>query len=84
MNIESIMHGTREAIAEIKKLNVDEVQLLPEEDFVTKYNVDSLDAVQLTMILAEKFDFNFGESVDDIDSLESFGSLTKLIEKRIS
>lgn len=69
-------------IADIKKLPVDTIELSDSDDFITKYNLDSLDSVSLTVQISSKLGVNFGESMDDIDALASFGTLVELIESR--
>ncbi|WP_422444823.1 MULTISPECIES: acyl carrier protein [unclassified Endozoicomonas] len=69
-------------IADIKKLPVDTIELSDSDDFITKYNLDSLDSVSLTVQISSELGVNFGESMDDIDALASFGTLVELIESR--
>lgn len=69
-------------IAEIKKIPVNSIELIASDDFITKYNLDSLDSVTLTVRISSEFGVNFGESMDDIDALATFGTLVELIESR--
>ncbi len=70
-------------IASIKKIPVSDVDLNFEDDFIQKYNLDSLDSVALTIEMGSIFGISFGEQIDDIDALSSFGSLVNLIESRV-
>jgi len=69
-------------LAEIKKVDPATLSFSPDDDFLTVLNIDSLDSVQLTIRIANVFGFNFGEDIDDIDALESYGKLVQLIETR--
>lgn len=69
-------------LAEIKKVDVGSFSLSLDDDFLTILNIDSLDAVQLTMRIASEFGFNFGEDIDDINALSSVGALAALIDAR--
>ncbi|NYT27623.1 MAG: acyl carrier protein [Candidatus Thiodubiliella endoseptemdiera] len=71
-----------EIIATIKKINTCDIHIKKEDDFMKKINLTSLDAVQLTVALNEKFDFQFGSERDDLDALNSFGGLIDLILDR--
>ena len=65
-----------------KKIPASNFDLNFEDDFIQKYNLDSLDSVALTIEMSSIFGISFGEQVDDIDALSSFGSLVNLIESR--
>jgi acyl carrier protein len=69
-------------IASIKKIPVSNVDLNFDDDFIQKYNLDSLDSVALTIEMGSIFGISFGEQIDDIDALSSFGLLVNLIESR--
>lgn len=71
-------------LAEIKKVDPATISLRADDDFLSVLNIDSLDSVQLTMKIAAEFGFNFGEDVEDIEALESFGRLVALVEARTS
>ena len=71
-----------EVIAVIKKIDVCDINLKKDDDFMKKINLDSLDAVQLTVKLNEKFGFQFGAERNDLDALNTFGSLVELILNR--
>ena len=72
----------KEIIASIKKIPVSDVDLNFDDDFIQKYNLDSLDSVALTIEMGSIFGISFGEQIDDIDALSSFGLLVNLIESR--
>ena len=71
-----------EIIAEIKRLDLGELQIEHQQDFINDLAIDSLDAVNITIEIGERFGFSFGEDIDDLDALSSFGSLIALIERR--
>lgn len=71
-----------EVIAKIKKVETCDISINRDDDFMKKINLDSLDAVQLTVKLNEKFGLQFGSERDDLDALNSFGSLVDLILSR--
>jgi acyl carrier protein len=69
-------------LAGIKKLDSHSLSFSSDDDFLLILNFDSLDSVQLTMRISSEFGFNFGEEIDDIDALGSFGALVRLVEAR--
>ena len=71
-----------EIIAEIKRIDLGELNLEYKQDFINDLEIDSLDAVNITVEIGERFGFSFGEEIDDLDALSSFGSLIALIERR--
>jgi acyl carrier protein len=70
-------------IADIKKIESKDLSFAPGDDFLSILNIDSLDSVQLTMRITSEFGFNFGEEIDDIDALGSFGGLATLVHARM-
>ena len=71
-------------IAKLKRLPAENVALAPEDDFLAKFDLSSMDAVSLSVEISELFSFGFGETAEDIDSLASFGALTRQILARVA
>lgn len=69
-------------IAEVKRIPLTDIQLAPADDFISKYNLSSMDAVSLSVKISQQFGFGFGQAAEDIDGLASFGALTNLVQKR--
>lgn len=71
-----------EIIARVKRVPPSELDIADDQNFISDLAIDSLDAVSLTSELSETFGFSFGEEIDDLDALESFGGLVGLVERR--
>jgi len=71
-----------EIIARVKRVQPSELNLADDQDFITDLAIDSLDAVNLTVELGKTFGFSFGEEIDDLDALATFGGLIGLVERR--
>lgn len=57
-------------------------ELADDDDFVRRLNLDSLDAVELTVRLGSDFGVEFGEEAEDLDALESLQALVALVARR--
>ena len=68
---------TRALIAQ--KLNLDESEITPEKSLNTDLGADSLDVVEVSLMLEEEFNVKFDES--DTEKLQTVGDLYHLIEK---
>lgn len=79
LSLDQVECKLKAIIAEIKRLPVNSIALSKEDDFLAMYDLSSMDAVSLSIEINQIFGFGFGESIDDIDSLVSFGALTKRI-----
>lgn len=55
--------------------NPDEIEVKAETDIFAEYGLDSMDVLDFTLQLSKKLDISFGESIDDIESLVTFGTL---------
>lgn len=84
LNVEQIEQKLLPMIAEIKRFSSADIELTPEEDFITKYGLTSMDAVSLSIKISQAFGFGFGEEAEDIDGLASFGALAHLIQRRVA
>ena len=68
---------TRALIAQ--KLNLDESEITPEKSLNNDLGADSLDVVEVSLMLEEEFNVKFDES--DTEKLQTVGDLYHLIEK---
>jgi acyl carrier protein len=82
LNIAQIEEKISAIIADVKRLPLTDIQLAPVDDFISKYNLSSMDAVSLSVKISQQFGFGFGQAPEDIDGLVSFGALTNLVQKR--
>ena len=73
----TIQDKTRALIA--TKLNLSESEITPEKNFFNDLGADSLDFVELSMILEHEFNVKFTE--DDTSKVKTVGDLYQLIEK---
>lgn len=83
MNREEIVtYSLRKILAKLKQVNIDELSFRDDDNFLEILNMDSLDSVEFTLCLNEEFDIVFGDDINDIDSLNSFGGLVKMVLAR--
>ncbi|NTS75295.1 acyl carrier protein [Catenovulum sp. SM1970] len=82
LNVEKIEAQLISIIASVKNLTSTDISLQPEDDFISQYGLSSMDAVSLSVKISQVFGFGFGQEVEDIDGLSSFGALTQLVQKR--
>lgn len=68
-------------LSEIKGYDV-RPALAEQDDFIVALNLDSLDAVELTVRLGSDFGVEFGAEPEDLEALESLQSLVALVERR--
>ena len=61
------------------KLNVSESEITPEKNLFNDLGADSLDVVELLMILEHEFNVKFSE--DDTANVKTVGDLYDMIEK---
>ena len=61
------------------KLNVSEREIMPEKNLFNDLGADSLDVVELLMILESEFKVKFSE--DDTANVKTVGDLYDMIEK---
>ena len=61
------------------KLNVSESEVTPEKHLFNDLGADSLDFVELSMLLEQEFNVKFSE--EDTSKVKTVGDLYKLIEK---
>ena len=73
----TIQDKTRALIA--TKLNLSESEITPEKNFFNDMGADSLDFVELSMILEHEFNVKFTE--DDTAKVKTVGDLYELIER---
>ncbi|GAA0679610.1 hypothetical protein GCM10010193_36520 [Kitasatospora atroaurantiaca] len=57
-------------------------ELADDDNFMRALNMDSLDAVELTVRLSSDFGVEFGAEADDLDALESLTALIDLVTRR--
>ena len=68
---------TRALIAQ--KLSLDESEITPEKSLTNDLGADSLDVVELSMLLEREFNITFDES--DTGKIQTVGDVYALIEK---
>ena len=68
---------TRALIAQ--KLNLDESEITPEKSLKNDLGADSLDVVEVSLMLEEEFNVKFDES--DTEKIQTVGDLYHLVEK---
>ena len=73
----TIQDKTRALVA--TKLNISESEITPEKNFFNDLGADSLDFVELSMILEHEFNVKFTE--DDTAQVKTVGDLYELIER---
>ena len=73
----TIQDKTRALIAQ--KLSLDESEITPEKSLNNDLGADSLDVVEVSMMLEREFNLKFAES--DTDKIKTVGDLYALIEK---
>ena len=61
------------------KLNISESEITPEKNFFNDLGADSLDFVELSMLLEREFNVKFSE--DETANVKTVGDLYHLIEK---
>ncbi|MDR3031581.1 MAG: acyl carrier protein [Kitasatospora sp.] len=78
---ESVRDRLAATLSLIKKRDVS-AELDRDDDFMRVLNLDSLDAVELTVRLGSDFGIEFGAEPEDLDALESLDALVALVERR--
>ncbi|MFG3642549.1 acyl carrier protein [Micromonospora sp. NPDC047762] len=78
---ESVRDRLADTLATIKKRDVS-AELAADDNFMRALNLDSLDAVELTVRLGSEYGIEFGEEIEDLDALESLSTLVALVERR--
>jgi len=73
----TIQDKTRALIAQ--KLSLDESEITPEKSLNNDLGADSLDVVEVSMMLEREFNLKFAES--DTEKIKTVGDLYALIEK---
>ncbi|MCY4044257.1 MAG: phosphopantetheine-binding protein [Cellvibrionales bacterium] len=83
MDIEFVKEKLIQLISSIKGKTVESIGPLPDtEDFISTLSFDSIESVKLTLEIGTVFNIDFGEDIDDVDSLSSIGSLAEQIHRR--
>ena len=73
----TIQDKTRALIAQ--KLSLDESEITPEKSLKNDLGADSLDIVEVSMMLEREFNVKFSE--EDMANVKTVGDLYQLIEK---
>ena len=73
----TIQDKTRALIAQ--KMSLDEDEITPEKSIKNDLGADSLDIVEVLMMLEREFNLKFAES--DTEKIQTVGDLYELIEK---
>ena len=73
----TIQDKTKALVAQ--KLNLDESEITPEKSLTNDLGADSLDVVEVSMMLEREFNVKFTE--DDTEKIQTVGDFYKLIER---
>ena len=73
----TIQDKTKALVAQ--KLNIDESEITPEKSLTNDLGADSLDVVEVSMMLEREFNVKFSE--EDMANVKTVGDLYQLIEK---
>ncbi len=73
----TIQDKTKALVAQ--KLNLDESEITPEKSLTNDLGADSLDVVEVSMMLEREFNVKFTE--DDTEKIQTVGDFFKLIER---
>ena len=65
----------------VEHLGVEESKVVPEASFIDDLNADSLDTVELVMLLEEEFDIEIPD--DAAEKITTVGDVIKHIEKAV-
>ena len=65
----------------VKLLNVDKGKITPESKFIDDLGADSLDAVEIVMMVEEEFNIEIPDDADGF--IKTVGDITKYIEERL-
>jgi acyl carrier protein len=76
--IATIKNKIIEIVRNIKNINT-EITILDDDNLINKFNLDSMDLVELSVKLSKEFGYRFGEQDDDVLSLARFRYLVALI-----
>lgn len=80
MNIENVV---KKIIAEVKKIDVNELNFMQDENFIEKINLDSFEVVHFVSQLDSTFKIEFGAESTDFDSLKSWSALLSNLNNKI-
>jgi acyl carrier protein len=70
-----------EMLGVIKRRDV-RADLTHDENFMRVLNLDSLDAVELTVKINDRFGVEFGAEASDLDALDNLTALVDLVARR--
>lgn len=76
----SVFETVKKIIVEVKDIPSDEIQL--ESRFEEDLNADSLDVVEMIMLLEEEYEFEIPEEV--AEKLQTVKDVVQYIEKRLA
>ncbi|WP_426489587.1 acyl carrier protein [Leptospira interrogans serovar Copenhageni] len=62
----------------VEQLGVDESEVTPEAHFIDDLGADSLDTVELVMVLEEEFGIEISD--EDAEKIQTVGDVTKFID----
>ena len=65
----------------VKLLNVDKGKITPESKFIDDLGADSLDAVEIVMMVEDEFNIEIPDDADGF--IKTVGDITKYIEERL-
>jgi acyl carrier protein len=78
---ETVRAALADMLSEIKHYDV-RADLGRDDNFMRVLNLDSLDAVELTVKINERFGLEFGADPNDLDALENLTALVDLVQRR--
>lgn len=63
---------------------IESVELCDNDNFLEKLDFDSLESVELIMMLNQKFGITYGDEPSDFDDINQFGSFVDAIGDKIN
>lgn len=78
---ESVREELTAMLSAVKRRDVRD-ELARDDDFMRVLRLDSLDAVELTTQIGERYGIEFGSDPADLDALDSFSALVELVLRR--
>jgi acyl carrier protein len=80
VGLATVLERVRSIVAE--RLGVDEEKVVPEAEFISDLNADSLDLVEVIMALEQEFGTEISD--DDAENIRTVGDAVSYIEEHAS
>jgi len=78
---DTVRNELLQMLGAIKRRDV-RADLTNDENFMRVLNLDSLDAVELTVKINDRFGVEFGAEASDLDALDNLTALVDLVRRR--